>query len=448
MSYYERDDRRHRDRDRDRDRDYDDRESRRRHRSSRHRSSRSHSRSYSRSRSRDRSPAYGDGVPKGPPAALSASSSPALLSNGANILPITMSMNSAQDKINRELFVGNTPPGTSEALLMQFLNGAMRRVRLCEPDASPIVACRLNQKFAFVECASVDDANKALNLTGIPFLGASLKVSRPSKYAGPFIAHQTWQQITGQPLVAGMTGDVSAEEKLSRELFVGNTTPEMTDVMIRDFLGRAMEQVGLTTMPGNPINSVRVSGKFAFVELRTAQEAANALNLNNIPYLGTCLRVGRPSKYTGPETPHGNWEDILAKFMSGELKLNNAATAASPAPVAAAPAYASHFAAAPAQRPTCVVELKHMLTQQDLENDDEFQEILEDTRDECSSFGPLKNVIIPRSGPGATKIFLEYTTPDDAAKAIAGLAGRTFDGRQVVAGYFDEMKFQNQDYSD
>lgn len=224
-----------------------------------------------------------------------------------------MQMNSAQDKINRELFVGNTPPGTSEALLMQFLNGAMRRVKLCEPDANPIVACRLNQKFAFVECATVDDANKALNITGIPFLGASLKVSRPSKYAGPFIAHQTWQQLTGQPLVAGMTGDVSADEKLSRELFVGNTTPEMTDVMIRDFLGRAMEQVGLTTMPGNPINAVRVSGKFAFVELRTAQEAANALNLNNIPYLGTCLRVGRPSKYTGPETPHGNWEDILAK---------------------------------------------------------------------------------------------------------------------------------------
>ena len=38
---------------------------------------------------------------------------------------------SAHDKLCRELFVGNTPPGTSEALLMQFLNGAMRRVGLC-----------------------------------------------------------------------------------------------------------------------------------------------------------------------------------------------------------------------------------------------------------------------------------------------------------------------------
>lgn len=133
--------------------------------------------------------------------------------------------------------------------------------------------------------------------------------------------------------------------------------------------------------------------------------------------------------------------------MSGELQLNNAAAAPAPA-LAAAPVYAPPATAPPTQKATPIVELKHMLTQQDLENDEEFEEILEDTRDECSSFGPLKNVIIPRSGSGATKIFLEYQTAEDAAKAIAGLAGRTFDGRQVVAAYFDEVKFQNQDYSD
>lgn len=357
----------------------------------------------------------------------------------------------AQDKINRELFVGNTPPGTSEALLMQFLNGAMRRVGLCAPDATPILNCRTNAKFAFVELASVDDANRALNINGIPFLGASLRVSRPSKYAGPHVPSQTWQQMTGQPLPPGMTPvpentGGSPEEKINRELFVGNTTPEMTESMLKDFLGRALEQVGLTTMPGNPILACRVSGKFAFVELRTKVEAENALNLNNIPYLGAQLRVGRPSKYTGPETPHGNWEDILAKFMSGELQLNNvgapaAATAVAPTATIAAPAVAQ-------RQPTPIVELKQMLTLQDLEDDEEYKDILEDTQDECSSFGTLKNIVIPRTGPGATKIFLEYMSVEDAGKAIAGLAGRTFDGRKVEAVYFEPAKFANQDFSD
>jgi RNA recognition motif-containing protein len=220
---------------------------------------------------------------------------------------------SAQEKIHRELFVGNTPPGTSEMLLSQFLNGAMRRVGLVGPQETPILNVRVNQKFAFIELASSDAANKALNLNGIPFLGAILKISRPSKYVGPHLPAKTWQELTGQPLPSNAVLDASADEKLSRELFVGNTTPEMTETMLQEFLGNSMLQVGLNVLPGNPVTACRVNGKFAFIELRTPQEAANALNLNNIPFMGATLRVGRPSKWTGQDAPHGNWEDILAK---------------------------------------------------------------------------------------------------------------------------------------
>ena len=91
-------------------------------------------------------------------------------------------------------------------LLLQFLNGAMRRVNLAPEDASPIVQCRVNAKFAFVECANQQDANLVLKLNGIPFLGASLKVSRPSKYTGPFVPTQSWQELTGKRLLAWMGG--------------------------------------------------------------------------------------------------------------------------------------------------------------------------------------------------------------------------------------------------
>jgi splicing factor U2AF subunit len=334
----------------------------------------------------------------------------------------------AQDKIHRELFVGNTPPGTTELLLLNFLNAAMRRVHLCGPLESPILNCRLSQKFAFVELATAEAANQAMQMNSIPFLGAILKISRPSKYTGPLsMQSRTWQDLTGQALPTGaaLDGDL---EKMSRELFIGNTTPEMTEVVLRDFLGNAMQQVGLTTMPGSPIHSCRVSGKFAFVELRTAQETTNALNLNNIPFMGAALRVGRPSKWNGPPDHQGNWEDILAKFMAGEI----APTGAAVAP------------AAPASR---VVVLEQMLTADDLANPDEYQDIMEDTRDECAQFGQLQQVVIPRANePGATKIFLEYATSDDAAAAIAALQGRTFDSRQVSARYFDPELFAAKQY--
>ena len=226
------------------------------------------------------------------------------------------------------------------------------------------------------------------------------------------------------------------QEKISRELFIGNTTPEMTEQMIREFLGNALEQVGLNVMAGNPITSCRVSGKFAFVELRTQEEAANALNLNNIPFMGAQLRVGRPSKWTGPPDNHGNWEDVLAKYMSGELQAGNTA------PGQGAAAMNTNVKA------TRVVELQNMLTSDDLANEEEFNDLLEDTREECGQYGQLLDVVIPKAGEaGATKIFLEYASTDDAAKAIRELEGRTFDGQKVQATFFDEERFSKKDFA-
>merc|ERR1712238_86382 len=342
----------------------------------------------------------------------------------------------AQEKINRELFVGNTPPGTSEMLLLQFLNGAMRRTQLCETQETPIVNCRVNSKFAFIELVNPEIANKALSLNGIPFLNAVLKVSRPSKYAGPPLPSQTWQQLTGQALPQGTVLDAE-QEKINRELFVGNTTPEMTEQMLREFLGNAMEQVGLNIVTGNPITSCRVSGKFAFVELRTPQEAANALNLNNIPFMGAQLRVGRPSKWSGPPDNHGNWEDVLAKYMSGELQVGNTA-----------PGQGAAAMNTGTVNSTRVVELQNMLTNDDFANEEEYNDILEDTKEECGQYGQLLNIHIPKTGePGVTKIFLEYASTDDSSKAIKGLEGRTFDGRRVQATFFDEAKFMKKEFA-
>jgi len=355
---------------------------------------------------------------------------------------LNMAANPQQEKINRELFVGNTPQGTSELLLQHFLNAAMRRSKLCGPHDQPILNCRVSQKFAFIELQTFDMADRALSLNGIPFLGSFLKVSRPSKYvpppgSPPAPMAVTWQQLTGATLPAGAAVDPE-QEKLSRELFIGNTTPEMTEEMIRTFLGDAMQQVGLTTQPGNPINACRVSGKFAFVELRSKEEAQMALNLNNIPFMGTALRVGRPSKYTGPVDQHGNWEDILAKYMAGEI---------APPGGAGAAAQQQQQPQRPNLPPSRVVELLNMVSENDIANEEERMDILEDTKEECEQFGKLVQVIIPKKGEsGATKIFLEYSTQEDATKALEALEGRTFDGKQVEANYFDETKFLNKEY--
>lgn len=215
---------------------------------------------------------------------------------------------------DRELFVGNIPSNIDERFLLSFLNGAMRLANLCAKNDAPCLSCQVNSgNFAFVEMVDGEMANKCLNLNGILFLNARMKVGRPKKYTGPFVVTKTWQEMMGETMTIDAVLD-SEKEKVNRELFVGNTTAEMTEQMLKDFLGAAMESVGLNIMEGSPITLCELFGKYAFLELRTPREATNALNLNNIPFMGVNLQITRPAKWQGAFEPHSNWEHILARF--------------------------------------------------------------------------------------------------------------------------------------
>lgn len=339
-------------------------------------------------------------------------------------MPVMPSQTDATTKTSRELFVGNTPEGTQESVLMEFLNAALIKVNLTTMPGNPIVQCRVSNKFAFIELRSVEETNACLNITGIPFMGSMLKVGRPSKYTGPQVQATTWQQLTGA-VSADDANAIDPSTKVYRELFIGNTSPEMNEVELQDFLGAAMQQVGLTMKPGNPILTTRLSGKFAFVEMRSIEETNNALNMNGIPYMGMNLRVGRPSKYTGPPVPHLEWSELLAKYMAGELKPMQQA-----------------------ETPTRVIKLGNMVSEGDVADAEEHADIVEDTKEECGKFGTVESVQIPRLGaPGTGLVFVQFSAPHEAEAAAKALAGRTFDGKRVESSFYDEAKFAAGDFS-
>jgi len=103
------------------------------------------------------------------------------------------------------------------------------------------------------------------------------------------------------------------------------------------------------------------------------------------------------------------------------------------------------------ENPTKVVALTEVVTPRQLEDTEEYEEILEDMKTECGKYGNLVNVVIPRPRggedvPGLGKVFLEYSDIAGAAKAKASLHGRRFDENLVVAVYYPEDKFEAGDY--
>ena len=79
---------------------------------------------------------------------------------------------------------------------------------------------------------------------------------------------------------------------------------------------------------------------------------------------------------------------------------------------------------------------------------DVFTEICDDVRDECSKYGQIVEIKVPRpvggsrQSAGVGKIFVKYDTPESATKALKALAGRKFADRTVVTTYFPEENFE------
>merc|ERR1712137_1119669 len=96
---------------------------------------------------------------------------------------------------------------------------------------------------------------------------------------------------------------LAADTKAMRELYVGNLPAGITAPQLVQFLNQVAQAVKVNSLPGEPILGATMGGGglFAFVEFRTAEEAANGLRLNSVELLGSQLKVGRPKGYTGPE---------------------------------------------------------------------------------------------------------------------------------------------------
>jgi splicing factor U2AF subunit len=93
-----------------------------------------------------------------------------------------------------------------------------------------------------------------------------------------------------------------------------------------------------------------------------------------------------------------------------------------------------------------VIMLLNMVTHDELLDREAYEEIKEDVEEECSKYGKILEVKIPRptgtrNNPGVGKIYIKYEDNASAQKALKALAGRIFAHRTVISTYFSEELF-------
>ncbi|CAI0442071.1 unnamed protein product [Linum tenue] len=461
------------DEDRPRSRDYDRRRDHDRDREERRiRSSRSHSRGRSpskgrsehRSRSRSRSRSKRLTVPscsKRPSGFDMAPAAPAMLPiptvtgqiPGANpalagmfpnmfplsagqtfgtlpVMPV-QAMTQQATRHARRVYVGGLPPTANEQSVATYFNQVMAAIggNTAGPgDAVVNVYINHDKKFAFVEMRSVEEASNAMALDGIMFEGAPVKVRRPTDYNPSLAAALGPSQpnanlnLGAVGLTPGSAGGLEGPDRI----FVGGLPYYFTEAQVRELLESFGPLRGFDLVKDRETGNSKGYAFCVYQDVSVTDIACAALN--GIKMGDKTLTVRRANQGANQAKPEQENVLLHAKQQIALQRLM-----LQPAP-------------------TKVVCLTQVVTEDELKDDQEYEDILEDMRIEGGKFGNLLNVVIPRPSPdgapspGVGKVFLEYADTDGASKARAGMNGRKFGGNQVVAIFYAENRFQEGDY--
>ncbi|KAJ4878489.1 Splicing factor U2af large subunit B [Raphanus sativus] len=348
------------------------------------------------------------------------------------LLPV-QAMTQQATRHARRVYVGGLPPTANEQSVAAFFSQVMSAVggNTAGPgDAVVNVYINHEKKFAFVEMRSVEEASNAMALDGIILEGVPVKVKRPTDY-NPSLAAALGPSQPNPNLnlaAVGLSSVSTGGLEVPDRLFVGGLPYYLTEDQIRELLESFGPLRGFNLVKDRETGNSMGYAFCVFQDPSVTDIACAALN--GIKMGNKTLTVRRAVQ--GAVQPKPEQEDILLHAQQ-QIALQRRMLQ-------------------PGGTPTKIVCLTQVVTANDLGDDQEYEDIMEDMRQEGGKFGNLVNVVIPRPNPdrdatpGVGKVFLEYADLDGAAKARSGMNGRKFGGNQVVALYYPENKYAQGDY--
>ncbi|XP_045830383.1 splicing factor U2af large subunit A-like isoform X2 [Trifolium pratense] len=352
--------------------------------------------------------------------------------NALPMMPI-QAMTQQATRHARRVYVGGLPPTANEQSVAIFFSQVMASIggNTAGPgDAVVNVYINHDKKFAFVEMRSVEEASNAMALDGIIFEGAPVKVRRPTDYNPSLAATLGPSQpnpnlnLGAVGLTPGSAGGLEGPDRI----FVGGLPYYFTETQIRELLETFGPLRGFDLVKDRETGNSKGYAFCVYQDLAVTDIACAALN--GIKMGDKTLTVRRANQ--GTTQPKPEQESIL---MHAQQQIALQKLIFQPALVA-----------------TKVVCLTNAVAPDELKEDEDYEEIIDDMRQECSKFGTLVNVVIPRPQPdgdlsgGVGKVFLEYVDIEGATKARTGLNGRKFGGNEVIAVFYPENKFAQGDY--
>lgn len=384
----------------------------------------------------------------------------------------------------RRLYVGNIPFGCTDQDMIDFFRNNMVACNFIPSTAEPVLACSINldKNFAFVEFRSVEETTSAMALDGILCRGQPLKIRRPHDYQplpgseptpGPIGAALSaalaavgadTSNPTATPeaaaaaaatasaalasasdaaaYVPGVVSNVVADSP--NKIYIGGIPTYLTDDQIKQIL-TSFGQLRAFNLIRDP--TTLASKGYAFCEYLDASITDNAIAMLNGFDIGDKKLIVQRASVGAKSGPLAGQAGKLGAPMAGGAMLT-------PVQIQV-PGLANLTPNSTPRVLTEILCLMNMVEPDELRDDQEYRDIVEDIEDECSKYGRVRSIEIPRpprdpnSGkqvPGLGKVFVEFDSATDAQRAQLNLAGRRFADRVVVTSYFDRDRYRNKEF--
>ncbi|KAI5466272.1 hypothetical protein BGZ63DRAFT_420774 [Mariannaea sp. PMI_226] len=323
----------------------------------------------------------------------------------------------------KRLLVSNIPSGASEDALMAFFNLQLNGLNVIE-GTDPCNLCQFSndKSFAVLEFRNAADATVALALDGISMEAEDasngaidgeprgLQIRRPRDY----VVQAVTEEIAFDPdVISNVVPDTV------NKLSITNIPTFLTEDQVMELLAAFGKPKSFTLVKDRHTDESR---GIAFAEYQNPSTAnAPALDtLNGMDVGGKKLKVMKAS--IGP-TQVANF-DVGITAISGLASQTTTDIETSR-----------------------VLQLLNMVTAEELMDNDDYEEICEDVREECSKYGNIIDLKVPRptggsrQSAGVGKIFVKFESTESTTNALKSLAGRKFADRTVVTTYFPEENF-------
>merc|ERR1719187_1274990 len=342
---------------------------------------------------------------------------------GGSNVAVAMAINSTVTRQARRIYVGNIPFGSTEQTVMQFFNEQMSMCGLTNQreKGDPVIACQVNadKNFAFLEFRSTDEATKSMGFDGVIFLGQGLKVRRPRDYV-PIPGAEGEGDVTVPGVVSTVVKDTP------HKIFIGGLPNYLTDDQVKELLSSFGQLKGFNLVcDGN----TQLSKGYAFAEYvdpnitDQAIDGLNGMQLGDKKLLVQRASVGKRGDQAAGGGGGGAGGGPQAEPVQLQVEGLHNIGGAGPA--------------------TEVLVLMNMVTPEELADDEEYEDILEDIKEECGKYGFVRSLEIPRpiegvEVPGVGKVYVEFANPVECAKAQQFLSGRKFANRVVITSYYEK----------